>query len=205
MRDGPARAGFGPVLWAIARNQLRTWYELYPACINKNLPCIHVPMTVYPHACGHVSACRWPCIHVVVYLLAHGRRLDTHAEFGYAAWASAKSLVMRYGQWSESGYALWVSAQNLVMCRIIGESTESHKIRSIACCILKRNRHGINCTSKGLYYPCLKPPTRLENILILRCGPLCTMPIELNYRGKYEVEFETVFGVQNRGPGGIFR
>jgi hypothetical protein len=122
-------------------------------------------VAMYLRTGGRVSM--WSYIHLHM-------AVDTHAEFGYAAWASAQSLVMRYGQWSESGYALWVSAQNMVMCRIIDESTESHKFIQKKLAVFFKGRvrrkivHGINCTSQGLYYPYLKPPTRLENILILR-------------------------------------
>jgi hypothetical protein len=39
-----------------------------------------------------------------------------YIEFGYAVWASAQSLVMRYA--TEFGYAVWVSAQSFVTCYV---------------------------------------------------------------------------------------
>jgi hypothetical protein len=75
---------------------------------------------VYPHACSHVSTYMLPYI-VVVY--PHAGAMYPHGGFGYALWASADSLAMRFGlvdrmwlcamgQCAEFGYALWTSAQN---------------------------------------------------------------------------------------------
>ncbi len=76
---------------------------------------------VYPHACSHVSTYMLPYICVVVY--PHAGAMYPHGGFGYALWACADSLAMRFGlvdrmwlcamgQCAEFGYALWTSAQN---------------------------------------------------------------------------------------------
>jgi hypothetical protein len=47
--------------------QLRIRYKLSPMFIHKHWPCMHMHVTVYPHARCSVSMCMWLWIHVVVY------------------------------------------------------------------------------------------------------------------------------------------
>jgi hypothetical protein len=52
--------------------------------------CIHMHMTMPPHACGFISA--WLCIHVHVAVYTHADWLDAMSqgpEFGNVQWATA--------------------------------------------------------------------------------------------------------------------
>ncbi len=114
------------------------------------IPCVstgyvHVYTTVKPHACGCVSTCMWPCIHV-------HRAMWPNTEFSYVPRARAQNFMCMLfgpqyrilfciiGHSTKLGYALWVIVQNLVKCcgpwRSMDPSEESHKLQIKTCHIL---------------------------------------------------------------------
>jgi hypothetical protein len=134
-------------------------------------------ITLYP--CDPVSTCRiWLCtmcmspsIHVhgcvsmctAMYPHAHG-----HVSTWTAMYPSGQNFVKHYCMCHSAGfcYALCATAQNFIkccgpQCRMIDHYAESHELQLKTCLSLERNSEEkmfpfINCTTQGLFHPCLK-------------------------------------------------